>query len=52
MKGLGEENNMSNTGEGAGHTKEPWKATVVDGTEIKADTWYMLKDGKFVEVSQ
>ena len=27
-----------------------WAATVVDGEKIKADTWYMLNDGKFVEV--
>ena len=27
-----------------------WKAVVVDGEEVKADTWYMLKNGKFVEV--
>ena len=27
-----------------------WKAAVVDGTTIKADTWYTLKDGEFVEV--
>ena len=26
-----------------------WAAAVVDGEKIKADTWYMLKDGKFVE---
>ena len=27
-----------------------WKVAVVDGKEIKADTWYALKDGEFVEV--
>ena len=27
-----------------------WKAAVVDGEEIKADTWYTLKNGAFVEV--
>ena len=27
-----------------------WKTLVVDGETIKADTWYTLKDGKFVEV--
>ena len=27
-----------------------WKAVVVDGETIKADTWYMLKDGELVEV--
>ena len=26
-----------------------WKAVVVDGKQIKADTYYMLKDGEFVE---
>ena len=26
-----------------------WKAAVVDGENIKADTWYKLVDGKFVE---
>ena len=25
-------------------------AVLVDGVTIKADTWYTLKDGKFVEV--
>ena len=27
-----------------------WKAVVVDGETIKADTWYTLKDGELVEV--
>ena len=27
-----------------------WAAAVVDGEKIKADTWYMLKNGEFVEV--
>ena len=27
-----------------------WKAVVVDGKNIKADTWYILVDGEFVEV--
>ena len=27
-----------------------WKAVVVDGKNIKADTWYRLVNGKFVEV--
>ena len=27
-----------------------WKAAVVDGQTIKADTWYTLKNGEFVEV--
>ena len=26
------------------------KAEIVDGVRIKADTWYTLKDGEFVEV--
>ena len=26
-----------------------WKAEVVDGERIKADTWYTLKDGRFIE---
>ncbi|MBO7670348.1 MAG: hypothetical protein J6S60_07130, partial [Oscillospiraceae bacterium] len=26
-----------------------WKAVVVDGETVKADTWYMLRDGEFVE---
>jgi hypothetical protein len=26
------------------------KAAQIDGEKIKADTWYMLKDGEFVEV--
>ena len=29
-----------------------WKAVVVDGEQIKADTWYKLKDGEFVEWSE
>jgi hypothetical protein len=27
-----------------------WKAVVVDGKNIKADTWYRLVGGEFVEV--
>ena len=27
-----------------------WKAGVIDGETLKADTWYTLKDGEFVEV--
>ncbi len=26
-----------------------WKAVVVDGETVKADTWYTLKDGEMVE---
>ena len=29
-----------------------WKAAVVDGEAIKADTWYCLKNGEFVEVEE
>jgi hypothetical protein len=29
-----------------------WKAVVVDGETIKADTWYKLVDGELVEVGQ
>ena len=32
------------------YTLVEWKAFVVDGEEVKADTWYTLKDGKLVEV--
>ena len=28
------------------------KAAIVDGETIKADTWYMLKGGEFVEVTE
>ena len=28
---------------------EEWKAAVVDGESIKADTWYKLENGEFVE---
>ena len=27
-----------------------WKAVVVDGEIVKADTWYRLEDGELVEV--
>ena len=29
-----------------------WAADIVDGDKIKADTWYMLKDGKLVKAEQ
>ena len=29
-----------------------WKAAVVDGENIKADTWYQLKDGEFIEIRE
>lgn len=31
---------------------EEWKAAVVDGEQIKADTWYKLEDGEFVECGE
>lgn len=27
-----------------------WKVAVVDGEKIKADAWYKLENGEFVEV--
>lgn len=35
---------------GKTHPLKNIKAAIVDGEKIKADTWYMLKNGKFVEV--
>ena len=29
-----------------------WKAVVVDGEKIKADTWYKLENGELVEVEE
>jgi hypothetical protein len=29
-----------------------WKAVIVDGTNIKADTWYSLKDGNLVALEE
>jgi len=29
-----------------------WKAVVVDGEKIKADTWYKLESGELVEVKE
>ena len=29
---------------------QTWAAAIVDGDKIKADTWYTVKDGQFVEV--
>ena len=29
-----------------------WKATIVDGKKIKADTWYRLENGEFVECGE
>ena len=26
-----------------------WKAVIVDGENVKADTWYCLKDGELCE---
>ena len=31
---------------------ESWKAVIVDGKKIKADTWYKLNDGELVEVKE
>ena len=31
---------------------ESWKAVIVDGKKIKADTWYKLDDGDLVEVKE
>ena len=29
-----------------------WKSAIVDGEVIKADTWYTVKDGEFIEVTE
>ena len=29
-----------------------WKSAIVDGEKIKADTWYKLENGEFVEVNE
>ena len=29
-----------------------WKAVVVDGEKVKADTWYKLEDGELIEVKE
>ena len=29
-----------------------WKAVIVDGENVKADTWYRLKDGELREVAE
>lgn len=34
------------------HDITDFKAAIVDGEKVKADTWYELKDGEFVEVSE
>ena len=36
----------------SGYDVESWKAVIVDGKEIKADTWYKLDDGELVEVKE
>ena len=36
----------------ADYAIEEWKAVVVDGKNIKADTWYKLENGELVEVSE
>ena len=35
-----------------GYALETWKAVVVDGEQIKADTWYMLVNGELKEVAE
>ena len=34
------------------YSRKEWKAGVIDGETLKADTWYTLKDGEFVEVEE
>ena len=29
-----------------------WKAAIVDGETIKADTWYTVENGKWIEVTE
>ena len=36
--------------DGDGYTLLAIKAAIVDGKKIKADTWYKLENGEFVEV--
>ena len=36
----------------ASYNIDKWKAVVVDGEQIKADTWYKLEDGEFVEYGE
>ena len=31
------------------HEVADWACAIVDGKDIKPDTWYRLKDGKLVE---
>ena len=35
-----------------GYNIREWKAAVVDGKEIKADTWYKLENGELIEVEE
>ena len=42
---IAEENNND-------HAIKEWKAVVVDGENVKADTWYKLENGELVEVSE
>ena len=35
-----------------GYNIREWKAAVVDGKEIKADTWYKLENGELIEVKE
>ena len=36
---------------GDDYNVKEWKAAVVDGEKIKADTWYTVEDGEWKEVS-
>ena len=38
--------------DGKGYPCKCVRSTIVDGETIKADTWYTLKDGEFVEVEE
>ena len=29
-----------------------WRAFIVDGADVKADTWYRLADGELTEVAE
>ena len=37
---------------GSNYNVEGFVAVLVDGETIKPDTWYQLKDGKFVEADE
>ena len=38
--------------EGNSYDLAHWKAVVVDGKTVKADTWYKLMNGELVEAEQ